>query len=144
MMTELTDRMEIGVRFCEVDSLKIVWHGNFVKYLEDGRESFGRKYGLGYLDVFGQGLLTPIVKLEMDYKQQVHYGENLVIETTYVPCDAAKILFRYRVSRKSDGAVVLTATSTQVFLNSEGELELTSPSFYADWKKKHGITPVED
>ena len=37
---ELTDRKEIIVRFSEVDSMRIVWHGNYLKYFEDGRESF--------------------------------------------------------------------------------------------------------
>ena len=41
------------VRFSEVDSMKIVWHGNYVHYFEDGREAFGKKYeGLSYLDMY--------------------------------------------------------------------------------------------
>jgi len=137
----LTERTETSVRFSEVDSIGIVWHGHFVKYLEDGRESFGRRYGLGYCDVFEQGLLTPIVKLDINYKLQVKYGESLLIETTYVKCDAAKIIFDYTIYRKSDHAVVLTASSTQVFVNEQGELELTHPAFYLEWKRKQGIDP---
>lgn len=137
----LTDRTEASVRFSEVDSIGIVWHGHFVKYLEDGRESFGRRYSLGYSDVFEQGFLTPIVKLDINYKLQVRYGDTVVIETTYVKCDAAKIIFDYTIYRKSDHAVVLTASSTQAFVNEQGELELTNPEFYQDWKIKHGIDP---
>ena len=40
---------EIRVRFSEVDSMGVVWHGNYLKYFEDGREAFGRKHGLGYV-----------------------------------------------------------------------------------------------
>jgi acyl-CoA thioester hydrolase len=138
---DLSDRTETTVRFSEVDSIGIVWHGHFVKYLEDGRESFGRRYGLGYFDVFEKGLLTPIVKLDINYKLRVRYGETVVIETTYVKCDAAKIIFDYTIYRKSDHAVVLTASSTQAFVNEQGELELTNPEFYQDWKKKHGLDP---
>ena len=137
--TSLIDRTETRIRFSEVDSIGIVWHGHFVKYLEDGRESFGRKYSLGYFDVYEQGLLTPIVNLDMVYKLQVRYGEEIVIETTYVNCDAAKIIFHYKIFRKSDNAVVLTATSTQVFVNDQGQLELTNPGFYLEWKKKNGV-----
>lgn len=137
--TALIDRTETRIRFSEVDSIGIVWHGHFVKYLEDGRESFGRKYHLGYFDVFAQGLLTPIVKLDMDYRLQVRYGEEIVIETTYVNCAAAKIILHYTIYRKSDNAVVLTATSVQVFVNEEGQLELTNPRFYLDWKNKNSV-----
>lgn len=136
---ELIDRKEASVRFSEVDAMGIVWHGNFVKYLEDGRESFGQKYGLAYYDLYDQGFMVPLVKLDMDYKLQLRYGEQIVIETTWQNCDAAKIIFTYRILRKSDQAVLLTAKSIQVFLNKEGELELCNPEFYLNWKKKNGI-----
>ena len=137
--TALVDRTEVRVRFSEVDSLGIVWHGSFVKYLEDGRESFGRRYGLGYFDVYEQGWMTPLTHLEIDYKLQVKYGEEILIETTYMQCDAAKIIYRYTIYRKPDLAIVATGSTTQVFVNKTGELELTNPPFYLEWKKKHGI-----
>lgn len=138
-MHELSHKSETTVRFSEVDAMGIVWHGNFVKYMEDGRESFGRKYGLGYYDLYDKGYMVPLVKLAIDYKLQLKYGERIIIETTWVNCDAAKIVFKYRIMRKSDEAVLMTAGSTQVFLNREGELELTNPGFYLDWKKRNGI-----
>ena len=35
MSVVLKDRTEIKVRFGEVDSMGIVWHGNYVKYIEE-------------------------------------------------------------------------------------------------------------
>lgn len=135
----MRDQVEVSVRFSEVDALGIVWHGHYVKYLEDGRESFGNTFGLGYQEVYDQGLRTPLVKLDMDYKEQVRYGEKLLIETTWVPCDAAKIILDYRVLRASGGQVVLTARSIQVFLNEAGDLELNNPAFYQEWKRRNGV-----
>ena len=137
-ITELSDNTEVTVRFSELDAMGIVWHGNFVKYMEDGRESFGRRYGLGYYDLYEQGLQVPLVKLDIDYKLQLKYGERIVIETTWMNCDAAKILFRYRMLRKADGAVLMMARTTQVFLNMQGELELTNPEYYMEWKRRNG------
>ena len=137
-ITELSDKTEVTVRFSEVDAMGIVWHGNFVKYMEDGRESFGRRFGLGYYDLYEQGLQVPLVKLDIDYKLQVKYGEQIVIETTWMNCDAAKILFKYRILRKADGAVLMKAQTTQVFLNMQGELELTNPEYYMEWKERNG------
>ena len=138
-MNSITNRTTTQIRFSEVDSLGIVWHGNYVKYLEDGREAFGREFGLGYNEVYGFGLLIPIIKLDIDFKLQVRYGEEIVIETTFVNEAAAKIIFDYTIYRKSDDAVVLTARSTQVFINETGELELINPDFYLKWKKKMGL-----
>ncbi|MDP1622259.1 MAG: acyl-CoA thioesterase [Bacteroidales bacterium] len=136
---ELTDRKEIVVRFSEVDSMRIVWHGNYLKYFEDGRESFGTKYSLGYLDVYKHNVMIPLVKITCDYKRPLEYGDIAVVETRFVPSEAAKIVFEYTVHRQKDQEVAATGSSTQVFLTPQGELLLTAPDFFNRWKSKWGI-----
>ena len=48
----LTDQTEVVVKFNEADPLGIVWHGHYIRYFEDGRESFGKRYGIAYLDFY--------------------------------------------------------------------------------------------
>ncbi len=139
---DLIHLKEVLVRFSEVDSMKIVWHGNYLKYFEDGRESFGEKYHLGYLEVYKHNVMIPIVKVNCDYKRPLVYGETAIIETRYVPCAAAKILFQYRILRKGDQEVMATGSSTQVFLTPEGELLLNAPDFYSDWKQLWGFEKI--
>jgi len=136
---ELIDRKEITVRFSEVDSMRIVWHGNYLKYFEDGRESFGLKYDLGYLEVYKHNVMIPIVKVNCDLKRPLEYGDVAIIETRYIPTEAAKIIFKYTIYRKKNSEVVATGDTMQVFLTPEGELILTSPPFYTGWQKKWGI-----
>jgi len=133
---ELTDTTEIKVRFNEVDSMRVVWHGNYVKYLEDGRESFGEKYGIRYLDFLEAGIIVPLVNIELDFKYSLKYGEKAIVQTKYVDCEAAKLIFEYVISRSSNNEVIATAKSTQVFLNKNMELLLTFPEFFLEWKKK--------
>jgi acyl-CoA thioester hydrolase len=132
----LKNRTESNIRFSEVDSMSVVWHGNYVKYLEDGREAFGRQYGLGYLDVYQHDIMTPVVKLDLDYKQYLSYGETIIIETEFINTPAAKIMFHYKIYRARDKKLVLTAKSIQVFVDKTGNLLLTNPPFYESWKVK--------
>lgn len=136
---ELIDRKEIIVRFSEVDSMRIVWHGNYLKYFEDGRESFGLKYNLGYLDVYKHQVMIPLVKINCDYKRPLEYGDTAIVETRYILTDAAKIVFEYTIFRKSDMEISATGTSVQVFLTPSRELILNSPDFYAGWKKRWNL-----
>jgi len=135
----LTDRTSLRVRFSEIDSMQIVWHGEYVRYFEDGRESFGKHYGLDYMDIYGQGYMAPIVDLNCQFKQSLSFGEEAIVETRYINCDAAKILFEYTIYRATDQKVVATGSTVQVFLNLNKELELVNPEFYMEWKKKCGI-----
>lgn len=135
----LINTTETIIRFSEVDSMQIVWHGNYVKYLEDGREAFGREFNLGYYDVYNLGFMIPIVSFNISYKRMTKYGESITIVTEFVNTDAAKIVFDYKIYRSSDNALVLTAKTTQAFLDTNNELQLTNPQFYIDWKKKWQI-----
>ena len=63
----LTNISYTNVRFSEVDSMCVVWHGSYVRYLEDGREAFGKKYaGIGYMDMYSNGYTAPIVDMHME------------------------------------------------------------------------------
>lgn len=135
----LSIKTETLVRFSEVDSMGVVWHGNYIKYFEDGREAFGNKYGLNYLDFFNNGILTPLVKLNCDFKQPLIYCEKAIVETKYIDCLAAKLQYEYIIYRSSNMEVVATGASVQAFLNTNRELMLTIPPFFAKWKKKWGF-----
>jgi acyl-CoA thioester hydrolase len=135
----LTYTTSIRIRFSEVDSMGIVWHGNYIKYFEDGREAFGNKYGINYLDFYRQGVLIPLVKITCDFKKPLVYGDVAIIETRFVNCYAAKLQYEYIIYKENTNEVMATGSSTQVFLNSDNELMLDFPPFFLEWKKKHGF-----
>ena len=135
----LTDRCKVVVRFSEVDSMHIVWHGEYIRYFEDGRESFGKKYGIDYLDIQRSGHTAPIVDLSCQFKSPLRYGEEAIIETRYIPAEAAKIIFEYIIYKSDGESIVATGHSVQVFLNSDNEMELNTPQFYVEWKERWEI-----
>lgn len=89
--SHLTHKHTIRVRFSEVDSLQIVWHGHYIKYFEEGREAFGRALGLSYLEVKEEGYATPIVNTNTSHKLPLRYGDVATIETTYINPEAPKV-----------------------------------------------------
>lgn len=142
MQKTLSGRIEIKVRFNEADPLGIVWHGHYIRYFEDGREAFGNEHGIGYLDFYRQGFVIPVVSIQCDFKKSLKYGDRVVVETIYVPCEAAKLKFEYRLYHAGTGHLVATGTSVQVFLQKENAvLQLINPPFFEAWKMKYGITP---
>lgn len=140
MNNQLKVRKEITIRFSEVDSLGIVWHGNHVKYFEDGREEFGRQFGLGYMEVYRKGFLMPITSIHCDYKRPIEYEKVIIVEVEYVPVQAAKVIFDYSLLDKETGTKLATGRTEQVFLDDKKELYLTNPDFYIDWKCKNGVS----
>ncbi len=45
MQPVLSEKAEVLVRFNEADPLGIVWHGNYIRYFEDGRKLSARNTG---------------------------------------------------------------------------------------------------
>src|ERR1700759_788899 len=115
MLKKLVSTTEVLVRFNEADPLGIVWHGHYIRYFEDGRESFGEKYGLRYLDCYKNGFVVPIVQIQCDYKRSLRYGERVIVETIYMPCEAAKLKFEYSLYNSATDELVAKGSSVQVF-----------------------------
>ena len=135
--TSLKESIQIRVRFSETDPLGIVWHGNYIKYFEEGREAFGRKYGISYLEIEKNGLATPIIKSLCEHKKMVRYGELIEVETNYMDTLSAKLVFQY-VIYNEQREVVCTGQTIQGFTSlKEGTLCLYNPNFYEQWRQKH-------
>ncbi len=135
--------VDVEIRFSEVDSMGIVWHGNFIRYFEDGREAFGKKHGISYMEMYEKGYMVPLVSVDCQYKKYVRYGETLRIETQFINQMAAKIVYQYKVFQKDSGDLVAEGESVQVFVTREGELVLTNPPFFEEWKKRMGLKVYE-
>lgn len=132
-MRELSLTKRVQVRFSELDPLKVVWHGNYVRYLEDAREEFGRIFGIGYSELVRNGYYAPVYDLHMRYEQPAMMDEFLLIKITFRPVHGAKMVFDYEIRREKDNALVMKATSIQLFETMDGEFSPVEPDFYRVW-----------
>jgi acyl-CoA thioester hydrolase len=136
----LQEDTEVVVRFNEADPLGIVWHGHYIRYFEDGREAFGKKYGVSYLDFYKEGVAVPVVSVQCDYKKPLRYGERVIVRCLYENTPAAKLRFSYQIYEADTQELVATGSSIQVFVDGKTfQLQLTVPEFFEVWKKKWGL-----
>lgn len=124
----------LSVRFHEVDSYQIVWHGNYVNYLEVGREAFGKKYGISYQHLIDRGLRAPIIHVDVDYRRSLKYGDRVRILTEYVEKPQAKICFSYKLT-SLDGKIVYCRGNTEQVLQDydTGRTLPRLPDWHEDW-----------
>ncbi len=133
----LETKIELAVRFSETDAMGVVWHGNYLKFMEDAREEFGRQFKMEYLDVYGHGFFIPIVNSNINHKASVYYGQKVGITVKLEFRDAAKIIFHYDIYNLDTKELAAVGTTTQVFLHEKTRiLELSKPEFYKEWENK--------
>ncbi|MDR2679686.1 MAG: acyl-CoA thioesterase [Tannerella sp.] len=130
---------EFNVRFSEVDSMNIVWHGSYALYFEDAREEFGRVYGLSYRLYLENECPAPLVDLNFRYLKPLLYGQRARVDISFRNTRAAKIMFDYEIHLTEDDSLVTTGSSIQVFVDREYNLLITNPPFYEEWKKKYNL-----
>ena len=135
-MENLVEKVRVRVRFSEVDPLRMVWHGNYVKYLEDAREAFGLRYGISYMDIFNSGCYAPVFDMHLRFSKPARLDDILLVTIRYRHAIGAKLVFDYEIRRESDGELMLEATTIQLFTNHDGVLEVSEPEFYRRWKRK--------
>ena len=129
----------IDIRFSEVDSMKVVWHGSYPLYFEDAREEFGRKYQLEYLRIAEQGYYAPLVDLEFHYRKPITYGMRPRIDIIYCLTESAKIIFENEIHDPDTDERMATGRSVQVFMDLNYQLIWTNPEFYQEWKRKWNL-----
>ena len=136
----LKHQTEVIVRFNEADPLGIVWHGHYLRYFEDGREAFGKKYGVSYLDFYHAGFAVPLVSVHCDYKQPLRFGASVRVETTFISSPAAKMRFEYKIYEVGKESLVASGYTIQVFVDIKTfDLHMTTPAFFEAWKNKWSL-----
>ncbi|MBI4879932.1 MAG: acyl-CoA thioesterase [Planctomycetes bacterium] len=113
----------------EVDALRVVWHGHYLTYFEEGRTAFGREYSLGYEQILAAGCVAPLVRVEVDFLAPATYGDLLSVRTRMHAASGARLDFSYLITDGA-GRSLAAGSSVQVFTELDGTLVLTRPPFF--------------
>ncbi|MCP4294867.1 MAG: acyl-CoA thioesterase [Proteobacteria bacterium] len=114
--TPLSVEVEIKIPFHDVDSMQIVWHGNYIKYFEIARTELGNMLNYN-MDQMGEaGIMWPVIDCRCRYIQALKYGDVIVVKATI-----AEIVHRFKVNylinEKSTGKKIAKGSTTQAAVN---------------------------
>jgi acyl-CoA thioester hydrolase len=121
----------IRVRYQETDQMGIVYHTNYVNWMEWGRTELIREAGMPYQDIEARGLLLPIVNLEVNFRTSAKYDDRITIHTCISSASSLRVAFAYRIQRGDE--VLVTGASEHVWLNASYRpvrLEKQDPDLY--------------
>jgi acyl-CoA thioester hydrolase len=112
----------LEVRFYEVDTYGVVWHGHYIGWFEVGRNDLTERFHLGPLQLKERDLLAPVVELTSQFKLPATFGDSLIVQTTMERTEVAKLIFHYRVLEKENEKVLATGSTTHVLTDLNGTL----------------------
>ena len=110
---DLSAEIEVVPPFFDVDSMDIVWHGHYVKYLELARCALLERFDYGYTQMRASGYGWPVVDLRLKYVRPASFNQPLVVRAEIVEWEN-RLKIAYLIRDKATGAKVNVATSIQV------------------------------
>lgn len=116
------------VRYGETDKMGVVYHGNYAQYLELGRTEWLRNMGISYKWMEDNGVMLPVVNLNINFKKPARYDDDLIVETIIKKIPTYRIEFYYEIKNKK-GDILVTAETTLVFINMETNKLMKAPEY---------------
>ncbi|MDU9039395.1 acyl-CoA thioesterase [Pseudomonas corrugata] len=123
---------QIIVPFFDVDSMHVVWHGHYVKYLEMARCALLDQIGHNYNDMLAAGYAWPVIDLQLRYVRSAVFGQALTVRASLVEWEN-RLKINYLISDALTGERLTRACSVQVAVDiSTREMLLASPRVFVD------------
>ena len=116
-MKELYFDYVLRTRYAETDQMGVVYYGNYPQYLELGRVEWLRAIGLTYKEMEAEGIMMPVVSLQIQYKKPALYDELITIRTKLKDLPSTKIEFDYEILNEK-GELLSTANTVLVFVDA--------------------------
>jgi acyl-CoA thioester hydrolase len=117
----------IRVRFNEVDSYQVAWHGHYVAWMEVGRNDLAGRFDLNADQVTAAGFLAPVVALEVKYKRPTRFDEELRVMTSVRRTETATLEF-HCVILGPDDVTRASGRAVLVLTDRNGTLQYSAPS----------------
>lgn len=118
---------EIVVPFYDVDSMDVVWHGHYVKYLEVARCALLDHIGYNYTQMKADGFMWPVIDVQLRYVRPARFGQRLRVCASLVEWQN-RLKVHYLVSDAASGERMTRASTVQVAVRlADGDMQLVSP-----------------
>jgi len=123
---------EMVVPFFDVDSMHIVWHGHYVKYLEVARCALLDRLGHNYTAMQASGFGWPVIDLQLRYIRGATFGQRLTVRASLVEWEN-RLKIHYLISDADSGERMTRASTVQVAVHIDsGEMQLVSSQAMLD------------
>ena len=118
--------IEATVAFHDIDIVGVMWHGHYLKYLENARWALMNKIGFGFEVMNASGFAWPIVEMHVKYVHAARLGDQLRVRASLVEWEN-RLAVNYLVLR-ADHERLARARSVQVAVDAHsGALQFTTP-----------------
>src|SRR5688572_14778491 len=107
------------VRYAETDQMGVVYHANYLVWMEMGRIELCRSLGVSYRDMEAEGILLTVAEANCRYMAPARYDDEVSVITTVKRSTTRLLEFEYAISSVETGRKLAVGITTHIFCNRE-------------------------
>lgn len=119
-MTATGGRVEVRVRYPEVDRMGVAHHASHFVWFEIGRTELMRQRGVTYAALEEEGIFLPVIEAACAYHAPARYDELLTVLTGIEEAGAVRVRFTYRIERSADGVLLASGSTSHAAVDRNG------------------------
>lgn len=110
---------EIRVLYSDTDAYGVVWHGAYTKWFEAARVGLVESLGLPLETLEADGILFPVVEMNIRYKSSAKMNEKIVIKTNIAELKPLSVMFEHKVYEQKTNTLRVIAHTTIVVIDAK-------------------------
>ena len=122
-------------QFYETDGMGVVYHGNYIHWMEEARTDFLEQIGWSYARATAAGIDFALTDISCSYKKTTMFGQTLAIEMRVTKLTPARLVLEYRMTDSETGELHAEGTSSHFFYDRSTKrpvaLKKVFPELYA-------------
>ncbi|GAM13108.1 acyl-CoA thioesterase [Mesobacillus selenatarsenatis] len=127
---------EIEVRYAETDQMGVVYHANYLVWMELGRTQLIKELGFNYAEMEKDGIISPVLDIQASYKKPLRYGDTATIKTWVEEYDGIRSVYKYEIFN-GEGELALTGSSKHVCVKKDSFRPISLKRSYPDWHEAY-------
>lgn len=110
----------------------VVYHTHYLDYFEAGRTEALRDLGVRYRDLEAEGIIMPVVEVNVRYRSPAHYDERIVVEVAFDTMPEVRVPIDYIVHREGEDETLAEGHTTLCFMDAERRRPIAAPDRVRD------------
>jgi acyl-CoA thioester hydrolase len=109
----------LRVRYAETDQMGVVYHANYLVWMEIGRVEYVRSLGVNYKDLEDEGFYLSVVGTNCRYLYPARYDQEIVVATQLLNTNPRVVEFGYEIRLAEQQRLLAEGSSRHLWLSRD-------------------------
>ncbi|MBV9248976.1 MAG: acyl-CoA thioesterase [Acetobacteraceae bacterium] len=116
----ISAEVTIKAQFYDLDPMRIVWHGNYARFLEEARCALLDRIGYNYPEMAESGFIWPIVEMRIKYIRPIQFAQTVRVTATLAEYEN-RLRIEYCITDAATGDLLTKGSTTQLAVDAASQ-----------------------